>query len=243
MGGVMFRFMSLFRFLTVCFGVIAILSISATPAIAAEKPEIFVQLGHLDFSGVGSKAVLSHTGKYLSSAGNSSAIKPWEVETDRVIKTLPADSIGIIEPEEYEVYIAVFAAGKLDGIPFGYVVIEKETLEEKMRKDGWKDVDAFMIDDFNRKNEKEYLLENKFLSDSSNLHITVRTEKNKGDIISAFDKGATSVSRVGFSKDKTKALVYVQHVASPEMGVGHYVTLHKVNGKWTITSSGIGKIF
>jgi len=89
----MFKFKSLFRFLAVWFGIIAILSIS--PVSAAEKPEIFVQLGHLDFSGVGSKAVLSHTGKYLSSAGDSGAIKLWEVETGREIKTLLGHSVNL----------------------------------------------------------------------------------------------------------------------------------------------------
>jgi hypothetical protein len=39
-GGVMFRFMNLFHFLAVWFGVIAILSIS--PVSASEKPEISV---------------------------------------------------------------------------------------------------------------------------------------------------------------------------------------------------------
>ncbi|MEW6740645.1 MAG: hypothetical protein ACOYU2_08580 [Nitrospirota bacterium] len=151
-----------------------------------------------------------------------------------------------IEPEEYEVYAAIFASGKLDGIPFGYIVLEKETLKEKIRKDGWKDADAFMVDDFNRKNEREYPLEDKFPkykspSDHRNLNIEVRGQRDKS--FGPFDMGRTSVSRVGFNKEKTKALVYVQHVAGPEMGVGHYVSLDKTGGKWTITSSGIGKIF
>jgi len=156
-----------------------------------------------------------------------------------------------IEPEEYEVYAAVFASKKLDGIPFGYVVLERETLKEKMRKDEWKDTDTFMIDDFNRKNEKAHVLENKFSPEHAGLTIKVKAQKDvdRKSILdwdkksAALDSGRTSVSRVGFNKEKTKALVYVQHVASPEMGVGHYVTLQKINDKWTITASGIGKIF
>lgn len=162
-------------------------------------------------------------------------------ESSMSIKTMSE-----IEPEEYEVYAAVFAAGKLDGIPFGYVVLEQKTLKEKIRKDNWKDVDDFMIDDFNGKNEKEYLLEDKFPkykspSGQRSLNIDVRGQRDKR--FGPFDMGRTSVSRVGFNRDKTKALVYVQHIADPGMGVGHYVLLSKVNGKWIIVGSGIGKIF
>lgn len=65
-------------------------AISITPLHAAEKPEIFVQLGHSDSAGTGSisSVVFSHAGKYLSSAGSSGEIKLWEVETGREIKTL-----------------------------------------------------------------------------------------------------------------------------------------------------------
>jgi WD40 repeat protein len=91
----MLRFKSLFYSLSVCLGIIFILSISSASAFASEKPEIFVQLGHTDFDGVGSKAVLSHTGKYLSSAGSSGAIKLWDVETGREIKTLLGHSVNL----------------------------------------------------------------------------------------------------------------------------------------------------
>ncbi len=167
-------------------------------------------------------------------------------ETKTAAKTLPADSIGIIEPEEYEVYVAVFASSKLDGMPFGYVVLEKETRKEKIRKDNWKDVDGFMLDDFNKRNERGYTLEDKFPkykspSTHKSLNIEVRDQRDKRS--GPFDMGRTSVSRVGFNKDKTKALVYVQHVADPEMGVGYYVLLDKAGGKWVITGSGIGRMF
>jgi WD40 repeat protein len=91
----MLRFKSLFYSLSVCLGIIFILSISSASAFASEKPEIFVQLGHTDLSGVGSKAVFSHAGKYLSSAGDSGAIKLWEVETGREIKTLLGHSVNL----------------------------------------------------------------------------------------------------------------------------------------------------
>lgn len=167
-------------------------------------------------------------------------------ETKPAIKILPVDSIDIIEPEEYEVYIAVFDAKKLDGIPFSYVVLEQKTLKEKIRKENWKDIDSFLIDDFNRKNKREHVLEDKFpkyksLSGHRNLNIEVRSKTDKS--FGPFDMGKTYVSRVGFNRNKTQALVYVQHVAGPEMGVGHYVLLDKLGGKWAIAGSGIGRIF
>ena len=42
----MFSFKNLFYSLSVCFGIVFILAISAASAFAADKPEIFMQLGH-----------------------------------------------------------------------------------------------------------------------------------------------------------------------------------------------------
>jgi len=74
-----------------------LLVLFSKPTAAAEKPEIFVQLGHSDPAGTGSisSAVFSHAGKYLSSAGSSGAIKLWEVETGREIKTLLGHSVNL----------------------------------------------------------------------------------------------------------------------------------------------------
>lgn len=180
----------------------------------------------------------------ISYAAEKKEPRPEYSESPAKIKT-----VSDIEPEEYEVYAAVFASGKLDGMPFGYVVLEKETLKEKIRKENWKDLDGFMFDDFNRKNEKEHIIENRFPS-YPGLTIKAREGDGKRKSILDWDKetatmdsGKTSVSRVGFNKDKTKAFVYVQYVANPEMGIGHYVLLDKTSGKWVITGSGIGRMF
>ncbi|MDA8325354.1 MAG: hypothetical protein M0033_03965 [Nitrospiraceae bacterium] len=75
-----------------------------------------------------------------------------------------------------------------------------------------------MIEDFNRKNEKSAGLEdrspgNNSITGDSGLHIQIRR-------LSPFDTGRTAVSRVGFNRDKTKAIVYVKHAATPDSGVG-----------------------
>ena len=81
----MFRFKSLFYSLSVCFGIIFITSISSASAFAAEKPEIFLQLGH---SGNVQKVEMSRDGKYLLSCSRNGNVKLWDVQTGREIRTL-----------------------------------------------------------------------------------------------------------------------------------------------------------
>ena len=80
----MLRFKSLFRFLSVWFGIIAMLSISPVSAAASEKPEIFVQLGH---SGNVLSVAFSPDGKYLATGSWDKTLKLWEVSTGREIRT------------------------------------------------------------------------------------------------------------------------------------------------------------
>lgn len=157
--------------------------------------------------------------------------------TGAVLET--KDPIG---PEEYEVYAAVFASDKLDGIPYGRVTIERETLTENIDKENWKEVDGFMVEDFNRKNEKEYALRDKF-PPGGKPDIKIRASVGKRGPFDFSGGGRTYVSRVGFNKANTEALVYVQHVADPEMGVGYYVFLHKKGGKWEVSGSAMGRMF
>lgn len=78
----MFRFKSLLRFLSVWFGIIFILSIS--PVSAADKPEIFVQMGHTDSI---STIAFSPDGKYILSGSMDKTLKLWDVSTGREIRT------------------------------------------------------------------------------------------------------------------------------------------------------------
>jgi WD40 repeat protein len=93
----MLRFKSLFRFLAVWFGIIAILSISSASTFASEKlapagskqgPEIFVQLAH---KSVISTLAISPDGKYLASADTNVGgknIKIWDMLSGREFRTI-----------------------------------------------------------------------------------------------------------------------------------------------------------
>ena len=78
----MFRFKRLLHFLTVGFWIIPILSIS--PVFAADKTEIFVQLGHSQRINT---VAFSSDGRYVLS-GEGKMIKIWDVITGREIRTL-----------------------------------------------------------------------------------------------------------------------------------------------------------
>ncbi|MFH2046522.1 MAG: caspase family protein [Pseudomonadota bacterium] len=80
----MFSFKKLFCFLAVLFGIMTILSGSFALVIAADKPEIFVQLGHT--SSVNAIEI-SPDNKYILSGGDDNRIKLWENETGRLIRT------------------------------------------------------------------------------------------------------------------------------------------------------------
>lgn len=70
---------------------VCVLAIFLSSAFAAEKPEIFVQLGHK--YGV-SAITFSPDGKYLASCSVDKTIKLWEVETGREVRTFRPKTAG-----------------------------------------------------------------------------------------------------------------------------------------------------
>ncbi|MDD5168593.1 MAG: caspase family protein [Syntrophales bacterium] len=79
----MFRFDRLSYIYSFCLGIV-MLSVTAASAVAAEKPEIFVQLGHA--SAVTAMAV-SPDGRYLFSGGADNVMKQWDMVSGREMKT------------------------------------------------------------------------------------------------------------------------------------------------------------
>jgi len=76
-------------------------------------------------------------------------------------------------------------------------------------------------------------LENAFPDDGPSK-IRIRDDKRNA-IVRA--QGRTFVSRVGFTRDGTRALVHVAHSAGPRSGAAYYVILTKKGGMWEITDS------
>lgn len=103
-----------------------------------------------------------------------------------------------------------------------------------------------LIHDFNKKNKKFYLWQNKF--DHSDKYVLISKEQ-KSDIFNEARKSFYSwklfretypnsngvlyhFSRVGFSKDKKTALIYVTFSCGSLCASGDYFFYVKENGKW-----------
>jgi len=141
------------------------------------------------------------------------------------------DCWNFIPGEEYDVYAALFRGG-LGGIPSDRVELENSTTAKELRSDKIK-IGKYLVADYNGKNKVSFTLENAFPDDDLS---TVRIRDGRRQAI-ARAQGRTSVSRVGFSKDGTRALVHVDHIAGPRSGVAYYVILVKKGDRWEITDS------
>lgn len=135
------------------------------------------------------------------------------------------DCWGFIPNDEYAVYVALFRKQELPGIPWGRVVLEDTTVRKEYKG---RDIDPVLQKAFNDKNKVGYPLE----------HVFPQNDKEKvwlrGDGDAPPLTGKTYISRVGFSKDGSRALVYVEHVGGSKTGVGYFTTLRKQGRDWRI---------
>jgi Uncharacterized protein conserved in bacteria (DUF2330) len=145
------------------------------------------------------------------------------------------DCWDYIPNDEYEAYAALFKKGSLAGIPWGRVVLENKTIRATYKG---KKVDKTILKDYHDKNRVGYPVEDAF-PDYDEVSISPR-----GDTEAAVpsSKGRTSVSRAGFNQDRSKALVYVNHIAGPRSGVSYFVTLEKKSGEWQVAGFEAAKI-
>ncbi len=165
----------------------------------------------------------------------------WQLDEQKLgyLLTSRLSCEDFVQPEEFEVYRAVFnppalSPVRLDGLPAGFVVLEDQTRNKTFEK--LKGVDKALLEDYNGKNKKQYRLSDD-LPEGLDEVLAIREgdSKNQTRDESLLSPGRTFVSRVGFNPGRTAALVFVSHVASPEMGVGYLVLLEKYKGAWQPT--------
>ena len=139
------------------------------------------------------------------------------------------------------------------GLGSGFFIIIDATSTEKVSNPPAKEGNTTMIEDFNAKNSKRWKLDRQKLTSlvPKNVRITFVSPEQLSAVFSGNDggwdesrrrfgrEGHTSVSRVGFSPDRTKAVIGIHHQADYEMGVGYRVYLKKAqkSGKWLIDGS------
>lgn len=148
------------------------------------------------------------------------------------------DCWDFIPREEYEVYAALFRGRVPSGIPHGWVELQKATSIKELRSKKIS-TDKALLKDFNDKNRISYSLENAFPDDGVR-RITIADDRAG---LLPLKEGKTYVSRVGFDKNRSTALVHVDHMAGPRAGAAYYVTLQKKDGEWVITNSVIEAVY
>ena len=127
---------------------------------------------------------------------------------------------------------------KLDGITGNNYRLSRFTIDETNKPD--KGSDQGMTADYNRRNQQAFRLDEKRLLPlipKKGMVILVDPVEKKileKGIISSSE--TTYISRPGFNQDMTQAILQINHVADPEMGVGYQVYLEKssLTGTWMI---------
>ena len=158
-----------------------------------------------------------------------------------------------IDPEEYAIY-KLLAKGWLEDSQIEHVVISRYTGFKTFAEDNGSapssiaGVEKEISDDFYSKNWKKTseLLPGPFgntgklvfISEAEQNEIFRNPDKGWEYFYKKYPKaqGITSVSRVGFNKAKTRAIVYFGTQSYSLAGAGFWVILEKEPGGWKITS-------
>jgi len=144
---------------------------------------------------------------------------------------LKSSGLDMIEPDEYEIFNAV-----LDEYD-AFVSLEKTTISERRidnaavthLKQSYVQIDNYLADDFNKKNSRSYELEKRFFKKRYFMDESYQSFPGSG-------KESVGISRVGFNKEKDRALIFVRYksITPPEAFYeeGNFVYLEKKEGKW-----------
>jgi hypothetical protein len=155
---------------------------------------------------------------------------------------------GAVPADEYEVLSALletFAGGDIKMLVIADHTVTYGAGDDSAAVASRLDIPAALVEDYSAKNKDEAPLENRFtfsvdyvlLSDEDFERIFSAPEHGGWDMFYRKfpnSAGHIQISRPGFNKDKTLALVYVGNQRHWLAGVGEYVVLEKINGAWTI---------
>lgn len=177
----------------------------------------------------------------------------------------PAEEISplLTDMEEYTVFAALLFPEKdtnstkkidigarldrLNGITGKYYRLSCFTIKG-MTGQG-KASDQEMTDDYNRKNSRVYQLDKErllpLIPEKGRIVLIDPGEKKLTEEGLDISSGVTHISRPGFNKDKTRAIIQINHVAGPEMGVGYLVYMEKSPsaGRWIIVASDMNRMY
>lgn len=140
------------------------------------------------------------------------------------------------EPEQKKIFEA--HPMKLEGITGNRYRLSRFTISGHKPDKG---SDQEMIGDYNRRNEEVFSLDEKrFLPFIPKTGMVILVDPGEDKIIGKdriSSAETTYMSRPGFNQKMTRAMLQINHVADPEMGVGYQVYLEKsplTGGIWTI---------
>ena len=177
-----------------------------------------------------------------------------------------AEGVSLLaEPEEYAVFTAVLFPIDQDVVdPTIKTDLERKAYDESHRvhlegitgntyslnrltiqgsKTDKDSVDRDIIADYNFRNARVYRIDERKLlplvPEGCTIVLVTHGESRMTAEGIMPSGGITTISRPGFNKEMTRAIVQINHVADPEMGVGYEVYLEKSssNAPWMITGS------
>ena len=177
-------------------------------------------------------------------------------------RTSPAED-KLTDMEEYAVLAAVLfpeegatsaqdsvpdaRPSRLEGITGNYYRLSSITIEGTADKG--KESDQEMIDDYNYKNRQAHRLDEEklqaFIPEGGHIVLIDPDERRPAEEGIVTSSGITYISRPGFNKAKTMAIVQINHAAGPEMGVGYLVYMDKTpaTGAWLISAFDMNRMY
>lgn len=198
--------------------------ISSIPAFASEKPEMYVQM--LTKAHAEDATLITDDSEYAVFAA---VLFPGEPEVPDSIRS-------DLEKRAYRDRRRI----RLDGIHSNRYLVSRFTVTGSQSEKG---LDQALIADYNTRNTQAFMIDEVKLRAVTPKRGDI-TLVSPPDISKRADgeqlrSGMTCLSRPGFNKDRTKAVLQINHVADYEMGVGYLVYLEKSSksGAWVMTGA------